>query len=138
MASPELRLSRWLLHAAAAFAAIVAGSATSCAQATGDEPVVMNAIDQAVRTGEFGRAAAVLRKFAESGNAEAQYRLASLYPIGRGAPPGGLSAFRWMEAAAEKNHANAPFNPAKMYLAGCRTADDVRSAKRWRQTAPLG
>src|SRR5258708_22632448 len=135
MASPQLRLSHWLLHAAAAFAAIVAGSATSCAQASGDETAVMNAIDQAVRTGEFGRAAAVLRRSAESGNAEAQYRLASLYRIGRGAPQDDLSAFRWMKAAAEQNHANAQFNLAKMYLAGRGAALDVRSAKVWLQKA---
>ena len=61
-----------MLHAAAAIAAIVAGSATSCARAANDETAVINAIDQAVRTGEFGRAAAVLQKLAESGNREAK------------------------------------------------------------------
>src|SRR5882672_2972795 len=135
MASPQLRLSHWMLHAAAAIAAIVAGSATSCARAANDETAVINAIDQAVRTGEFGRAAAVLQKLAESGNREAQYRLASLHRIGRGAPQDDLLAFKWMKAAADKNHANAQFNLAKMYLAGRGAALDVGAAKVWLQKA---
>ena len=43
-------------------------------------------INSAVRAGQFDRAAAILRRAAEAGNAEAQYELASLYRSGRGVP----------------------------------------------------
>src|SRR6266436_4388709 len=135
MASPRFKSPYWLLPAAALVAALVAGSAASFAQVTSDETVIMNTIDHAVRTREFDRAATVLRKFAESGNSEAQYRLASLYRIGRGVSQDDLLAFKWMKAAAEQNHANAQFNLARMYLAGRGAAPDVGSAKVWLRKA---
>src|SRR6516162_11187141 len=105
MASSKLRLSYWLLLIA--LATIVVGNTASFPQAGGDNGAVMNAIDQAARTGEFGRAAADLRTIAESGNSDAQYRLGSLYRVGRGVPQDDLLAFKWMKAAAEQNHARA-------------------------------
>ena len=65
MASP--RLPRWLLVATTLLPAVVAGSAPSFAQATSDENAAMSPVDQAVRTGDFARAAALLRKLAEAG-----------------------------------------------------------------------
>src|SRR6516162_8772412 len=127
------KLPRWLLLATIAPVAVVAGSAVSFAQATSDKGATMNAIDQAVRTGEFSRAATLLQKAAESGDAEAQYQLASLYRTGRGVPQDELLAFKWMKAAAEKNHKNAQFNLAKMYLAGRGAASDINQAKVWLQ-----
>ena len=135
MAPPKFKLSYWLLLVAPALAAVVVGSAVSFAQATGGDSAITSTIDQAVRTGDFGHAATVLRKVAESGNAEAQYRLASLYRIGRGVAQDDLLAFKWMKAAAEQNHTNAQFNLAKMYLAGRGVALDVGSAKVWLQKA---
>src|SRR6266478_64705 len=131
MALPRFKSTYWLLPAAT----LVAGSAASFAQVASDETAIMNAIDHTVRTREFDRAATVLRKFAESGNSEAQYRLASLYRIGRGVPQDDLLAFKWMKAAAEQNHANAQFNLARMYLAGRGAAPDVGSAKVWLRKA---
>src|SRR5215468_7311495 len=129
------KLPRWLLLAAIAPVAVVAGSAVSFAQATSDKGATMNAIDQAVRTGEFSRAATLLRKAAESGNAEAQYRLASLYRSGRGVPQDEALAFKWMKTAAEQNHANAQFNVANMYLAGRGVASDAGLATVWLKKA---
>jgi TPR repeat protein len=101
------RLPRWLLVAATLLPAIGAGSAPSFAQATSGENATMSPVDQAVRTGDFGRAATLLRKLADAGNPEAQYRLASLYRTGRGVPQDDLLAFKWMKAAAERNHGSA-------------------------------
>src|SRR5260370_20492023 len=84
MASPRFKSKYWLLPAAALVAALVAGSAAPFAQVTSDETAIMNTIDLAVRTAEFGRAAIVLRQFAESRNPEAQYRLASRYRVWNG------------------------------------------------------
>src|SRR5215471_13484503 len=128
------RLSLWLLLAAISPVGIT-GSPVSLAQVTRDEGAAANAIDQAVRTGDFSRAATVLRKAAESGNAEAQYRLASLYRSGRGVPQDELQAFKWMKAAAEQNHMNAEFNLATMYLAGRGVAADVGQATVWLKKA---
>src|SRR5260370_19050420 len=135
MASPRFNSPCSLLPAAALVAALVGGSSASFAQVTSDDTAIMNAIDGGVGTGEFGGGAIVVRKFAESRNSEAQYRLASLYRIGRGVPRDDLLAFKWMKAAAEQNHANAQFNLARMYLAGRGTAPDVGSAKVWLQKA---
>ncbi len=135
MASPKRKLSLWPPTAAAAFAAMAAGAAAAFAQSPGSETVIMNTVDQAVRTGEFDRAAATLRKVAESGNAEAQYRLAALYRIGRGVPQDDGLAFKWMKAAAEQNHARAQFNLGMMYLTGRGAPPDAGAAKIWLQKA---
>src|SRR5215831_18058100 len=129
------KLSRWLLFAAVAAPAVVADGTVSFAQATGGESATMNMVDHAVRTGDFNRAATLLQKAAESGNAEAQYRLASLYRAGRGVPQDEPLAFKWMKAAAERNHVNAQFNLATMYLAGRGVAPDISQAKVWLQKA---
>jgi TPR repeat protein len=134
MASTRLELSRWFLIAAVA-AAIPGNVATSSAQAAGDDRTIASAIDHAVRSGDFSRAAAALRKLAEQGNAEAQYRLAGLYRLGHGVPQDDASAFRWMKAAAEQNHAAAQFNLARMYLAGHGASADAAAAKAWMQKA---
>src|SRR5262249_33321952 len=116
MASPRFKSSYRLLSVSGLFAALLCGGAASLAQLTSDETAIMNTIDRAVRTGEFGGAATALRKFAESGNSQAQYRLASLYRIGRGVFQDDLLAFKWMKAAAEQGRADAQFNLARMYL----------------------
>src|SRR5262249_14251720 len=109
---------RWLLLAPISLTAIICGGAASFAQANTDESATLRAADQAVRTGDFSRAATFLRRAAESGNSEAQYRLASIYRSGRGVPQDELRAFKWMKAAAEQHHSSAQFNLAALYLAG--------------------
>src|SRR6516225_1200877 len=75
-------------------------------------------IDDALLSGRFEQAAALLARRANAGNAEAQYQLASLYRSGRGVPPDEALAFKWMKAAAEHGHAKAEFNLGAMYLSG--------------------
>ena len=48
-----------------------------------------------------------LRASAEAGNAAAQFRLATAYDWGQGAPRGGAQAKRWYSAAAEQGMAEA-------------------------------
>jgi TPR repeat protein len=133
MASPKLL--HWLLVATTLLPAAIAGNAASFAQVPDGESVAMGPVDHAVRTGDFVRAATLLRKLAEAGNPEAQYRLASQYRTGRGIPQDDLLAFKWMKAAAERNHDRAQFNLAEMYLAGRGVASDVAGAKLWLQKA---
>ena len=126
---------RTSLAAIMALVSFANSNPVSYAQVTGGERTTMSLIDQAIRTGDFGRAAALLQKPAESGNSEAQYRLGSLYRSGRGVSQDEALAFKWMKAAAERNHANAQFNLAKMYLAGRGAAPDANQAKSWLQKA---
>ena len=95
------------------------------------------AVDSAVRTGQFDRAAAILQRAAEAGNPDAQYELASLYRSGRGVPQDDALAFRWMKAAAEKGHQKAQFNLGRMLLTGRGAALDVGQGRVWLQKAAV-
>jgi TPR repeat protein len=88
-----------------------------------------------VRSGQFEQAAAVLRRAAEAGNADAQYKLASLYKLGRGVPQDDEQSFRWMKAAAEKGHQRAQLNLGRMLLTGRGASLDVAQARLWLQKA---
>ena len=91
----------------------------------------ISAADAALRAGAFDRAANVLQQQAKAGDPEAQYRLASLYRLGRGLEQDEAAAFRWMKSAAERGHAEAQLNLAKMYLAGRGVAANVPEARAW-------
>jgi hypothetical protein len=91
----------------------------------------ISAADAALRAGAFDRAANVLQQQAKAGDPEAQYRLASLYRLGRGVEQDEAAAFRWMKSAAERGHAEAQLNLAKMYLAGRGVAANVPEARAW-------
>src|SRR5690242_5058726 len=71
----RLSLSRVLSLGVLGGALLVAEVDGACAQ--GDRKGAPG-IDSAVRSGQFEQAAAVLKRAAEAGNAEAQYELASL------------------------------------------------------------
>ena len=89
----------------------------------------------AVRSGSFKQAAELLEQAARSGNAEAQYQLASLYRSGRGVAQDPAQAFKWMAEAAGRGHVKAQFNLGKMYLSGYGTAADRKQAEIWLQRA---
>ena len=93
----------------AAFALMLALAANTCFA----QPSPTSAADAALRTGAFDRAANLLEQQAKAGDAEAQYKLASLYRLGRGVPHDEAAAFRWMKSAAERGHAEAQLNLAK-------------------------
>ena len=104
--------------------ALASGCGTTLAQEAGGG-AVDRAVDSAIRTGQYAQAAALLARMANSGNAEAQYQLASLYRSGRGVPLDETLAFKWMKAAAEHGHARAQFNLGAMYLAGRGVGRDI-------------
>jgi TPR repeat protein len=111
----------------AAFALMLALAANTCFA----QPSPTSAADAALRMGAFDRAANLLEQQAKAGDAEAQYKLASLYRLGRGVPQDEAAAFRWMKSAAERGHAEAQLNLAKMYLAGRGVATNVAEARAW-------
>ncbi len=86
-------------------------------------------------SGLFETAAALLEKRAHQGNSDDQYRLASLYRIGRGVPQNDTLAFAWMVKAANNGHARAQYSLATLYLAGRGTPADVIQAEIWARKA---
>lgn len=79
----------------------------------------------------FGRAMALLHPLAESGNADAQHRVAIMFQSGLGVVANPASAARWMRAAAEQGHALAQHGLGFMYLEGECLAQDEREAAAW-------
>ena len=88
-------------------------------------------MDTALQTGDFHQAAIALERLAKSGNAEAQYQLASFYRAGRGVPQDDALAFKWMKASAEQQHMRAQFNLGSMYLTGRGVPRDIATARLW-------
>jgi TPR repeat protein len=128
MAPPKL--PRAVLMTCLLMHALASGFDTTRAQEARDG-AVDHAIDSALRTGQYAQAAALLTRMANSGNAEAQYQLASLYRSGRGVRPDETLAFKWMKAAAERGHVKAQFDLGSMYLAGRGVGRDIDQARIW-------
>lgn len=83
----------------------------------------------------FSRAMQLLTPLAESGNAEAQYRVAIMCQNGLGGTPNPEAAARWMRAAAEQGHAMAQHGLGFMYLEGECVEKDPRQAAHWFELA---
>ena len=67
-------------------------------------------VDAALRSRDYVRAATLLEPRAAEGDAEAQYRLATLYRSGRGVPAEPVSAFKWMLRAAAGGHTDGAYS----------------------------
>lgn len=93
------------------------------------------ALKSAVRTGSIDEAVVLLEQSAKAGDAEAQYKLASLYRSGRGVERDDATAFFWMKEAAGRGHARAQYALGQMYLAGRGTKSDREQAEVWLQQA---
>ena len=97
--------------------------------------------DTAVFLGEFGGEVEVvkkLRKAAEQGQAEAQYRLGSCYLEGSGVIKDEAEAVKWYRKAADQGDAmpqfhlaNCCFNVANCYLDGRGVTKDIGEAVMW-------
>src|SRR5262245_14115597 len=122
--APPSYATRWRALASLAMLVLAANAALAQQSAT-------PAADAALRAGAFDRAANLLAEQAKAGDPEAQYKLASLYRLGRGVEQDDVAAFRWMKSAAERGHAEAQLHVAKMYLAGRGIAADVAEARAW-------
>ena len=84
---------------------------------------------------EFRRSLQLLQPLAESGEPEAQYRLAVQYQAGLGVVQNPLQAYHWMRAAAEQNHDLALHGLGIMYLYGECVDKNETEAARWLQRA---
>jgi localization factor PodJL len=96
-------------------------------------------LEKAMRPGEYREAGEWLRKAAEAGIAEAQYRLGTLYQSGRLAGQDPTNTVFWLEKAAAQRHVAALYNLGSMYGTGRGVTRDPQVAVRYfRQAAELG
>jgi TPR repeat protein len=91
--------------------------------------------NQAVRMGDYEKAAKLLVRAAKRGEVDAQYQLASLYRSGRGVDKDHAAAARWFAAAAKQGHPKAQYNLGKMYQNGWGVDADRQRALHWYRLA---
>ena len=72
---------------------------------------------------------------AEQGDAEAQFKLGSIYSKGKGVPKDFVEAVRWYRKAADQGFAPAQDNLGTMYADGRGVAQDYVEAARWYRKA---
>lgn len=72
----------------------------------------------AAQRGDHVAAMALWRPLADEGNADAQFRIAVLYDLGRGVAQDPAAAVHWYRMAADRGHANAQHNLGTMYELG--------------------
>jgi Sel1 repeat-containing protein len=75
-------------------------------------------------------------KLAETGDANAQYRLGNFYENGWGVAVDPKSAAKWYLRAAVQGHADAQYNLGIMYLNGRGVALDAKKAFAWFRNQP--
>ena len=69
---------------------------------------------------------------AESGEAVAQYKVASIYESGSDdVPQNLLEAAKWYRMAAEQNHSQSQYNLGMMYQSGHGVGEDANEANKW-------
>src|ERR1700720_3646151 len=88
--------------------------------------------------GDFVMASSLLMPLAESGNAEAQFRLGSLYFEGYDIPEN--EAYRWIKMAADQDHPEACFQWAAFYGTedGLHHKTDAEQFQLFQRAAELG
>src|SRR3990167_6032786 len=88
---------------------------------------------------EFSKAFKFLSPLAETGNAQAQYRLAVMYQNGLGHVRNEMMALKWMRAAAEQGDALAQHGLGYMYMQGeCAPKNEKQAAEWFRRAAEQG
>lgn len=93
----------------------------------------------AYHSGDYAKAAALWRPIADKGEAEAQYRLGTLYAEGKGVEQNDATAMSWFKRSAEQGNALAQYNVGASYAAGLGVAkSDVDAAKWFLRAAEQG
>jgi TPR repeat protein len=80
---------------------------------------------------EFSKAMRLLNPFAENGDAEAQYRVATMVLYGLGVVKNELQGFNKMKSAAEQGHALAQHGLGFMYFEGECVEQNGEKAIEW-------
>jgi TPR repeat protein len=81
------------------------------------------------------KALAELRKAAELGHPEAQYKLGLAYELGRGTTKNRAEAVKWHQAAGEQTQPDAQYRLGRMYDKGRGVEKDKLEAGRWYRLA---
>ena len=76
-----------------------------------------------------------IRKRAEQGSAEAQFRLGGMYHYGEGVPQDYTEAFKWYRKAAERGHVDSQLMLGNRYYNGKGVPQDYTEALKWYQKA---
>ena len=93
----------------------------------------------AYRAGDYTKAIELWRPLAEKGDAEAQYRIGTLFAEGRGVQRNDETAVSWFRRAAEHGNAMAQYNLGASYAAGVGVAQNDADAAKWfRRAADQG
>lgn len=79
--------------------------------------------------------AGMIRKSAENGDAEAQFKLALMYEAGRATRQDSVEAAKWLRKAADQGHVEAQYNLATMYDNGNGVTQNFADAARWYRAA---
>jgi hypothetical protein len=79
----------------------------------------------------LSKAARWFRRAAEKGHVPSQYRLATLYELGHGAPKDLAEAMVWYRRAAENGHVKAMHNLAVLSVIGDRRSANYLTAANW-------
>ena len=88
---------------------------------------------------DYARAESLWRPLADKGDAEAQYRLGTLYAEGRGVERNDSTAMTWFLRSAEQGNAMAQYNAGASYASGIGVAKSDDDAARWfRRAADQG
>jgi hypothetical protein len=88
---------------------------------------------------QFAQALRLLSPLAETGSADAQYRLAIMYQNGLGLVRNELLAYKWMQSAAQQDYGPALHGLGFMYMDGdCAAQDDVRALQWFEAAAKQG
>jgi TPR repeat protein len=85
----------------------------------------------AAERGDYATAYRLWRPLAEQGDAEAQYKLGTMYDIGQGVPLDNAKAVRWFRKAAEQGDAPSQFRLGNMYDVGHGVPQDYVEAHKW-------
>lgn len=87
----------------------------------------------------YAKALPLAQKYAEKGNAEAQYYLANMYRRGYGVKPDTAECLRWYRKAADQGHRIAQCTMGYMYDNGYGVEENCYEAVRWyRKSAAQG
>jgi TPR repeat protein len=88
---------------------------------------------------DYAKALDAWRPLADKGDAEAQYRLATLYAEGKGVAQSDATAAEWYQRAADQGNAMAQYNLGVSYAQGLGVPkDDAKAAAWFRRAAEQG
>jgi TPR repeat protein len=125
--------ARWRSHRVAACLALALLAGSLHAQGSLEDGLA------AYRDGDYAKAAQLWRPLADKGDAEAQYRLGSMYAEGKGVERNDATALMWFQRAAERGNAAAQYNVGASYATGVGVEkNDAEAAKWFRRAADQG